>query len=80
MSDLPTTCARCDSTGTIRVLTTSPVPGAWTMYACSTCTYSWRSTEAAYVSDPATYPAAFKVDPAAIAEMPVVPTVPPRRA
>jgi vanillate/4-hydroxybenzoate decarboxylase subunit D len=72
-------CPRCDSTAT-RVLTVSPVAGVWTMYTCDVCFYSWRSTEPSYATDPATYPAAFKVDPATIPGMPGIPTVPPRRA
>ena len=38
------TCPRCD-TADVRVLTRSPVPGAWEMYSCRVCLYSWRSTE-----------------------------------
>jgi hypothetical protein len=72
-------CPRCDQRD-VRVLTTSPVPGVWTMYSCDVCFYSWRSTEPAYATDPATYPAIFKVDPATIPQMPDVPTVPRRRA
>jgi vanillate/4-hydroxybenzoate decarboxylase subunit D len=77
--DLPDICPRCDER-TVRVLTASPAPGAWTMYSCGTCFYSWRSTEPAYATDPAGYPVAFKIDPSAIGDMPVVPTVPPRRS
>ncbi|NMH99685.1 hypothetical protein HF526_20540 [Pseudonocardia sp. K10HN5] len=76
---MPGTCPRCDA-HEIRVLTTSPVPGVWTMFSCTTCLYSWRSTEPSYATDPTTYPAVFKVDPATIPDMPVVPTVPQRRA
>lgn len=71
-------CPRC-GTRDVRVLTESPVPGAWTMYSCRTCFYSWRSTEPPEVTDPARYPADFEVDPAAIPDIPVVPTVPDRR-
>jgi hypothetical protein len=72
-------CPRCDERA-VRVMTTSPVPGVWTMFSCDVCFYSWRSTEPSYATDPATYPAAFKVDPHTIADMPVVPTVPQRRS
>ncbi|MFE5402971.1 non-oxidative hydroxyarylic acid decarboxylases subunit D [Streptomyces sp. NPDC056580] len=71
-------CPRCD-TDTVRVLTTSPVPDRWVMYVCSTCIYSWRSTEPTQATDPATYPAAFKIDPADIPALAAIPPVPPRR-
>ena len=76
--ELPDRCPRCDASA-VRVLTTSPVPGVWTMFSCATCLYSWRSTEPSYATDPSTYPAVFKVDPSTIDTLPVVPTVPPRR-
>lgn len=75
---VPDTCPRCD-THDVSLLTGSPVPGRWFMYTCGVCFYSWRSTEPAYATDPHSYPAAFKIDPAAIPEMPVVPTIPTRR-
>lgn len=71
-------CPRCDATS-VRVMTTSPVPGRWVMYVCDTCFYSWRSTEPAYATDPAGYPAAFKIDPDSIPGMEAIPPVPPRR-
>jgi hypothetical protein len=71
-------CPRCD-TENVRVLTTSPVAGEWTMYVCMTCVYSWRSTEPPSATDPLTYPAEFKIDPAEIPAIPAIPTVPPRR-
>jgi vanillate/4-hydroxybenzoate decarboxylase subunit D len=71
-------CPRCDATS-VRVMTTSPVPGRWVMYVCDTCLYSWRSTEPAYATDPAGYPAAFKIEPDSIPGMEAIPPVPPRR-
>lgn len=81
MSDdaVPDLCPRCDTTD-IRVLTRSPVAGAWVMYSCRTCLYSWRSTEPAQATTAATYPAAFKINPADIDSMPVVPTIPGRES
>jgi hypothetical protein len=73
-----TVCPRCAAEN-VRILTTSPVPGRWEMYVCDTCVYSWRSTEPAYATDPAAYPAEFKIDIAEIATMAAIPTVPPRR-
>jgi hypothetical protein len=49
------------------------------MYVCDTCFYSWHSNEPAYATDPAAYPAAFKIDPATIPGMEAIPPVPPRR-
>jgi vanillate/4-hydroxybenzoate decarboxylase subunit D len=77
--ETPQRCPRCDERR-VRVLTTSPVARAWTMYTCDVCFYSWRSTEPPSVTDPATYPAAFKIIAAEIPDMPVVPTIPPRRS
>jgi hypothetical protein len=76
---IPDTCPRCD-THEVRLLTESPVPGRWFMYLCGVCFYSWRSTEPEYATNPATYPAAFKIDPKEIPNMPVVPSLPQRRA
>jgi vanillate/4-hydroxybenzoate decarboxylase subunit D len=73
-----TICPRCDAEN-VRVLTTSPIPGRWTMYVCNTCIYSWRSTEARSATDPLAYPAEFKLDPRDIPSIPAIPTVPPRR-
>lgn len=72
-------CPRCD-TREVRVLTESPVPGAWTMYSCRACFYSWRSTEPPSATDPDRYPAEFKVDAASISDIPMVPTLPDRRS
>jgi hypothetical protein len=73
-----TICPRCDAEN-VRVLTTSPILGRWTMYVCNTCIYSWRSTEARSATDPLAYPAEFKLDPRDIPSIPAIPTVPPRR-
>ncbi len=73
-----TICPRCDAEN-VRVLTTSPVPGRWTMYVCDICVYGWRSTEPPSATDPLGYPAEFKIDPAEIAALPAIPAVPSRR-
>lgn len=75
----PTVCPRCRST-TIETVTTSPVPGAWTVFTCSTCLYTWRSSEPAENTDPDKYPAAFRLDPAQLPKLAVAPAVPPLRA
>lgn len=74
-----TVCPRCER-DTVRTMTTSPVPGRWTMYVCDTCFYGYRSTEEPAATDPAVFPMDFKVDPAGIGAMPAMPPVPPRRA
>jgi hypothetical protein len=61
------------------VLTVSPVLGRWVLYVCDTCFYTWRSTEPSYATDPASYPAAFKIDATEIPHMAAIPPVPPRR-
>jgi transposase-like protein len=71
-------CPRCEES-TVRVMTTSPVPGKWTMYVCDTCFYSYRSTEKASATEPASFPQDWKVDPADIPSMPAMPPVPQRR-
>jgi hypothetical protein len=75
----PTACPRCRS-GTIEVLCKSPVVGVWTVFACSTCFYAWRSTEPEENVNPEKYPAAFRLRPKDLANLRVVPTVPPRRS
>ncbi|RCG30856.1 hypothetical protein DQ384_12850 [Sphaerisporangium album] len=78
MTPNTTVCPRCDAEN-VRVLTTSPVPGRWTMHVCDTCVYSWRSTEPSSVTDPPAYPPEFKIDPAEIPHLPATPAVPRRR-
>jgi rubredoxin len=73
-----TVCPRCEQS-TVRVMTTSPVPGAWTMHVCDTCFYSYRSTEGPTATDPASFPQDWKVDPADIPGMLAMPPVPQRR-
>ena len=55
------------------------VPGVWSVYACSTCRYAWRSTEPAENCDPDQYPAAFRLKPEDLPRLPVIPAIPPRR-
>ncbi len=37
-------CPRCSSADT-KLITDSPIPGAWEMYGCNHCTYLWRNVE-----------------------------------
>jgi hypothetical protein len=71
-------CPRCRYEQT-EVLTTSPVKDAWVVYSCKRCFYAWRSTEPQENTDPDHYPEAFRLTPEAMANFPVVPTIPPLR-
>jgi vanillate/4-hydroxybenzoate decarboxylase subunit D len=73
-----TTCPRCRSEDA-HVSATSPVPDCWTVHTCATCYYTWRSTEAPQATDPDKFPPAFSIDPASIASLPAVPSIPERR-
>jgi hypothetical protein len=70
-------CPRCRST-TTEVRSTSPVAGAWTVFGCNACFYTWRSTEPEENIDPDKYPAPFRLKQAELESFPVAPTVPPR--
>lgn len=63
-------CPRCDSNN-CRKMVDSPVGKVWEVYVCEKCWYSWRSTETPHVI------AKFKLDDAKIANMGVIPPVPP---
>ena len=54
-------CPRCESEKT-SVLTCSPVEGVWEVYNCKDCFFAWRSTEPGFITDPAKYDAAFKLN------------------
>jgi hypothetical protein len=72
------TCPRCRAT-TAAVRATSPIAGVWTVFGCNTCFYTWRSTEPAENTDPAKYPQVFRLNPADLANLPVVPAIQPKR-
>ena len=76
---MPDACPRCRESA-IQVLSTSPVRGVWTVFGCKTCLYAWRSTEPEENRDPEKYPAAFRLDPAALPDLPVAPSIPSLRA
>jgi len=71
-------CPRCRSEQT-EVVTMSPVKNVWVVYSCKRCFYMWRSTEPEENTDPDHYPEAFRLTPETMADMPVVPAVPPLR-
>jgi len=72
-------CPRCRSS-TIEVRSTSPIPGVWTVFGCSTCLYAWRSTEPQENTDPDKYPSVFRLKPDELADLLVVPSIPRRRS
>lgn len=63
-------CHRCDR-DEVRIMTKSPAGDAWTVYVCDHCCFSWRSTEKIQVHD------AFKLTDKQIAEMQMIPPIPP---
>jgi hypothetical protein len=62
------------------VLGKSPVAGVWIMFGCSTCFYSWRSTEPEENVNPDKYPGPFRLRPEEFPELAVIPAIPPRRS
>ncbi len=76
---VPGTCPRCRS-NTIETRAVSPVAGVWTLFACSTCLYVWRSTEPEENRDPDLYPAAFRLEAQALAHLPIAPAIEPPAA
>lgn len=75
---VPAECPRCRATK-IEVRSTSPVAGVWTIWACLTCLYAWRSTEPIENTNPDHYPVPFRLDPSQFSDLPVDPAIPPPR-
>jgi hypothetical protein len=72
-------CPRCRSTP-IKVLSTSPAAGVWTIFSCTICLYAWRSTEPEENMNPDKYPAVFRLQPESLEDLLTAPTVPPLRS
>jgi protein-arginine kinase activator protein McsA len=68
-------CPRCDS-NTAELMVRSPVGQVWEVYVCTTCFFSWRSTEDESIRDPSKYDKRFKLKPEHIASLPHIPPVP----
>ncbi|GCE21993.1 non-oxidative hydroxyarylic acid decarboxylases subunit D [Dictyobacter kobayashii] len=68
------TCPRCDDLNG-SVLTESPVRGVWVMYRCPRCLFTWRSTEAEEITNPALYNKDFKLTPAMIEQAMITPAI-----
>jgi len=71
-----TVCPRCEAQ-TVVVLAVSPVAGVWELKQCQRCEYVWRTTEPPRRSDPAHYPAAFRLTERDLRDAVAVPVVPP---
>lgn len=77
--DAPTqVCPRCRA-ATTEVLSTSPVAGVWILFGCTTCHYTWRSTEPEENTKPDKYPTVFRLNPETLPSLPVTPTIPSLR-
>lgn len=63
-------CNRCGS-DKVRKMVDSPVGKVWEVYVCDKCNFSWRSTETIDVLPK------FKLDDEKIANMQVIPPIPP---
>lgn len=71
-------CARCGHEA-VDKLADSPVPGAWQVFQCGRCLYTWRSTEPARRIERELYPAEFRMTQRDIDTASQVPAVPPLR-
>ncbi|MFC7391968.1 non-oxidative hydroxyarylic acid decarboxylases subunit D [Scopulibacillus cellulosilyticus] len=72
------TCPRCESKKA-EMVSQSPVKGAWEVYSCPVCMFTWRSSEPESITNPEKYNKAFKVDPQDVPNAAKVPPVPERR-
>jgi hypothetical protein len=54
----------------------APKDNAWEVYICKTCNFGWRSTESENIIDPAKYDKRFKIDPAKIPTLDIIPPIP----
>jgi len=73
-------CPRCDDQRAAKIFD-SPESGAWEIFRCPRCFFTWRSTEEDRVTRPELYDADFKLSEAKIREMiPKPPIVPPEGA
>ncbi|MCC7168347.1 MAG: hypothetical protein IT565_12335 [Rhodospirillales bacterium] len=72
-------CPRCDS-AKARRLATAPADGAWEIFGCPVCFFTWRSSEPGSITDPKRYDPRFKIDPRRIDTIPIVPPVPGKRS
>ena len=71
-------CPRCGS-HTVEVVFKSPVEGVWEVYNCTTCGFTFRSTEPDYMTDPEKFDPTFKIKPEDLQNAPMMPAIPPLR-
>ncbi|MBW7981019.1 non-oxidative hydroxyarylic acid decarboxylases subunit D [Enterobacillus tribolii] len=71
----PEKCPRCESPSP-EVMSQSPVAGAWTVFHCPVCFFTWRSTEPDFITDPAKYNPHFKFSPQDMEHFGVMPAIP----
>jgi C4-type Zn-finger protein len=78
-STTPSICPRCRAK-TVAHLASSPVAGTWKVFHCTTCLYTWRSSEPVENIDPEKYPKAFRLDPKSLTNLATIPAITPRRS
>lgn len=66
-------CPRCESNADL--VAKSPVEGAWEVYLCPVCIFTWRSIEPESITSPEKYNRAFKVNPEDIPNAAHVPPI-----
>jgi hypothetical protein len=64
----------------VRLLATSPVPGAWTVHLCERCRYTWRSIEPASRTTREHYPERYRLSEEDIERAVEVPSIGELRA
>ena len=72
-------CPRCDDERAVKIFD-SPEPGAWEIYRCPRCFFTWRNTEEDRVTRSELYDPEFKLSEQKIAAMiPKPPIVQPEK-
>jgi hypothetical protein len=79
MSDLPEKCPRCESAHP-EIMSHSPVTGAWTIFHCPVCFFTWRDSEPDFITDPVRYSPNFKFAPADMDNFGIMPAIPPLKS
>ncbi len=67
-------CPRCEKE-TVELMSVSPINGAWEVYICTTCNYSWRSIESDIITKSECYDKRFKIDAETIPSLETIPPV-----